>query len=437
MREARPAEVPNTGLTLRQYYLMVGLGAFVTTIAQPGVIGRLPLRILLKDDLHLTAQGLATFMFVSTFAWNVKPLAGLLSDAFPLFGTRRRHYMIAGAGLAALSWFVLGIIPHRYDWFLVVAIAANAFMVMASTVMGGLMVEAGQQYSVSGRITSIRQAVQSAVSLGNGILGGYLATVAFGWTAGIATGLLLTLAVATVFVLREPPHAAWSREVLHHAAAQLRTLAQSWTLWAAGIFLALVYITPGFTTPLLYRQTSVLGFSTPYIGFMETIEGATGLVGAAVYAIVCRRLTLRRLLFVAISTNALGTLLYLVYGYQTAPFIHGLSGLVGIWSELALMDLAVRATPRGCESLGFSLMMSARNLALGGSDVIGAWLLDSRGWTFPELVWLNAGTTAVVLLFVPLLPRAIVDHRDRDIPQAVAPAAEPAVLQPPSEGRRA
>jgi MFS family permease len=415
--------VPETGLTLRQYYLMVGLGAFVTTIAQPGVIGRLPLRILLKDDLHLGAQALATFMFVSTFAWNVKPVAGLLSDAFPLFGTRRRHYMIAGAGLAALSWLALGVAPHQYGWFLGAAIAANAFMVMASTVMGGLMVEAGQQYGVSGRITSTRQAVQSAVSLGNGILGGYLATVAFGWTAGIAAGLLLTLAVATVFALREPPHAAWRREVLGHAVAQLRTLAQSWTLWAAGIFLALVYITPGFATPLLYRQTNTLGFGTPYIGLMETIEGATGLAGAALYALVCRRLTLRRLLYVAIAVNALGTLLFLAYGYRTAPFIHGVSGLVGIWSELALMDLAVRATPPGCESLGFSLMMSARNFAAGGSDVIGAWLLDSRGWTFPELVWLNAATTGLVLLFVPLLPRPIVDYQDRDIsPPAAAPA---------------
>src|SRR5262247_3706181 len=322
--------VPDTGLTLRQYYLMVGLGAFVTTIAQPGVIGRLPLRILLKDQLQFGAQELATFMFLTTFAWNVKPIAGLLSDAFPLFGTRRRHYMIIGAGLACLCWFAMGIVPHTYRWLFAVAFGANAFMVIASTVMGGLMVEAGQKYGVSGRVTSIRQALQSAVSLGNGLLGGYLAAVAFGWTAGIATALLLTLAVATVFVLREPPHAASSREVLHHAAAQLRTLARSWTLWAAGIFLALVYITPGFTTPLLYRQTSVLGFSTPYIGFMETIEGATGLAGAAVYAIVCRRLTLRRLLFVAIATNALGTLLYLVYSYWTAPVVHGVSGLVGI-----------------------------------------------------------------------------------------------------------
>jgi MFS family permease len=406
---------------------MIGLGAFVTTIAQPGVIGRLPLRILLKDDLHLTAQAVATFMFLTTFAWNVKPVAGLLSDAFPLFGTRRRHYMIVGAGLAGLCWLAMGIVPHTYRWLLAAAFGANAFMVIASTVMGGLMVEAGQKYSVSGRVTSIRQAVQSAVSLGNGVLGGYLATLAFGWTAGVASGLLLALAVATVFALREPPHTAWRHEVLRHAVIQIGTLVRSWTLWAAGIFLALVYITPGFATPLLYMQTNTLGFSTPYVGLMETIEGATGLAGAAVYAILCRRLTLRRLLAVAIALNALGTLLYLGYAYRTAPLIHGVGGLVAIWSELALMDLAVRATPRGCESLGFSIMMSARNFALGGSDVIGSWLLDSRGWSFHELVWLNAATTALVLLFVPLLPRAIVDRRDSDVP---APSPPPTNAAP-------
>jgi len=429
MADAQPTAetVPDTGLTLRQYYVMVGLGAFVTTIAQPGVIGRLPLRILLKDDLHMAAQALAAFMFITTFAWNVKPIAGLLSDAFPLFGTRRRHYMIVGAGLSAVCWFGMGVVPRSYQWLLIAAFGANAFMMLASTVMGGLMVEAGQKYSVSGRVTSIRQAVQSAVSLGNGILGGYLATMAFGWTVGIATGLLLALAVATAFILREPAHAAWRRDVLHHAVVQLKTLVRSWPLWAAGIFLALVYITPGFATPLLYLQTDTLKFSTPYIGLMETLEGATGLAGAAVYAIACRRITLRWLLIVSIAVNALGTLLYLGYGYRSAPLIHGVGGLIGIWSELALMDLAVRATPRGCESMGFSLMMSARNLALGGSDVIGSWLLDSRGWHFAELVWLNAITTAIVLVFVPLLPPAIVNRRDSAVP---TPAAAPAETAP-------
>src|SRR5262249_39669867 len=155
------ASAPDTGLTLRQYYIMVGLGAFVTTLCQPGVIGRLPLRLLLKDHLGLSAQAVATFAFVTTFAWNVKPIAGILSDAFPLFGTRRRHYMILGSALAAVSWLVMGVLPPTYAWLVIAAFGANAFMVVASTVMGGLMVEAGQKFSISGRITSLRQAVQS------------------------------------------------------------------------------------------------------------------------------------------------------------------------------------------------------------------------------------------------------------------------------------
>src|SRR5215467_4913149 len=168
-------EVPDTGLTLRQYYVMVGLGAFVTTIAQPAVIGRLPLQLLLKNELHFNAQMLAAFLVVTTFAWNVKPLAGILSDAFPLFGTRRRHYMLLGSGLAALCWFLTGVVPRTYWPLLLATFGANTFMVIASTVMGGLMVEAGQKYAISGRISAIRQALQSIVSVGNGVLGGYLA----------------------------------------------------------------------------------------------------------------------------------------------------------------------------------------------------------------------------------------------------------------------
>jgi predicted MFS family arabinose efflux permease len=406
---------------------MVGLGAFVTTIAQPAVIGRLPLQLLLKNQLHFHAQTLATFMAVIAFAWNVKPIAGIMSDAFPLFGTRRRHYMLLSAGMAAVCWFLMGVVPRSYIPLLLTAFGANAFMVIASTVMGGLMVEAGQKYGISGRVTSIRQALQSTVSLGNGILGGYLAATAFGWTVGIATALLLILAVVTFFALTERPGAVRDRDVLANARHELVTLFRSRTLWASGSFLALVYISPGFTTPLLFMQTDTLNFSTPYIGLMESIEGAAGLLGALIYGVVCRRFNLRQLLTAAIVLNVTVTLLYLRYGHDTAPFIHATVGFAVICSELALMDLAVRSTPPGCESLGFALMMSARNLALGGSDMIGSWLIDSRGWVFHELVWLNAGTTALILFFIPFLPRAVMSRKDGDVAPGPAggPPAEP------------
>ena len=106
---------------------------------------------------------------------------------------------------------------------------------------------------------------------------------------------------------------------------------------------------------------------------------------------------------------------------------------MAICSELALMDLAVRATPRGGESLGFALMMSARNFALKGSDVIGSWLIDSHGWSFHHLVWLNAGTTALILVFIPFLPRLIMEHKDGDVapaPASMAPPVGPAAATP-------
>src|SRR5262249_2463541 len=172
-REQGEEAPPRTSsLTIRQYYVMVGLGAFVTTLAQPAVIGRLPLQLLLKNELHFNAQTLAAFLLIVAFPWNVKPLAGILSDSFPLFGTRRRHYMLLSASLAAVCWFMIAVVPRAYPPLLLVALGISVFLVVASTVMGGLMVEAGQRYGISGRITSIRQLVQSAVSLGNGLLGG-------------------------------------------------------------------------------------------------------------------------------------------------------------------------------------------------------------------------------------------------------------------------
>ena len=75
------------------------------------------------------------------------------------------------------------------------------------------------------------------------------------------------------------------------------------------------------------------------------------------------------------------------------------------------MDLAARATPKGCEGLGYSLILSFRNAALFGADIVGSYLADHR-WAFSQLVLLNAGTTVVVLILVPLLPGALMRSKD-------------------------
>jgi predicted MFS family arabinose efflux permease len=371
----------------------------------------------------------------------------------------------------------MGGFSGHYGLLLTFAIALNVATVFSSTVMGGLMVEAGQAFGASGRITSLRQFVQSTSQIAAPLLGGYLAKVWFGWTTGIAAATVLALAVLTYLKLHEPPLAPVSRAAAQRphyrpspavvlgllglaaaatglysipdtrnvgvslyallgvfllilgliylptgnptivrAQGQLIGILKSRTLWIAAGMLFLVYTVPGFNTALVYQQSDVLKFDKSYIGLLAALEAGLGVLAAVAYGFFCRRINLRLLLVGGVGLNALTTLFYLVYTKQTAPLAHTFNGFCVILAEMALMDLSVRATPRGCEALGFSLMMSVRNFGIALSDVLGSKMMDQYHFSFNSLVLINAGTTFAILLFVPLLPRLIVSWRDGERP---------------------
>jgi hypothetical protein len=91
--------------------LVIVAGVLATTLAQTQVLARLPLQNLLKNELHADRTANAAFFFWAGLAWYLKPFAGILTDAFPLFGSRRKSYLLISATLAALSWLVLIVTP--------------------------------------------------------------------------------------------------------------------------------------------------------------------------------------------------------------------------------------------------------------------------------------------------------------------------------------
>jgi len=119
-----------------------------------------------------------------------------------------------------------------------------------------------------------------------------------------------------------------------------------------------------------------------------------------------------------------GTLANLIYLFYSTPAraqaIETLNGFGYTLAELALMDLAVRATPRGSEGLGFALMMSVRNFALYGTDWIGSKMLDKYHLAFSTLVLSNAATTAITIPLVFLLPLYIVRRKDAELVEEAA-----------------
>jgi predicted MFS family arabinose efflux permease len=396
-----------------RYTFVIGAAAFATTIAQTEVIGQLPIRYLLKEHLDVAPENMSLFLFFSAIAWYLKPLAGLISDSIPLFGTRRRSYLMISAGTAAVCWIVLGITHESYHSVLFVAMTLNLMMVFASTAMGGMLVEQAQRFGATGRLCALREGLDSlAVTIGL-LVGGYLAVRAIGWTASLAAGLLFGLAFCVFKFLEEERGAKRNSEVWSIAGIQLKTLLRAKTLWTAGCLIFLFFVTPGLSTPLYYIQIDKLGFSQPFIGWLAVIGGFTGMAGALTYARACRALPLGPLLAGGIILSSILTLLYLYYeSRQAAIIITAANGLVGTLAVIPLYDLSARATPQGCEGLGFALMMSLRNLAANGGDWIGSWLIQSRHWSFSWLVFISAGTTLLVLFVVPLLPFEILKGSD-------------------------
>src|SRR5579875_1219898 len=98
---------------LRRLYLLLGLSFFTTTFAVDQTL-KLPIQFLLKNHLHLPPQTMAGFFALGGLAWYFKPLAGILSDTVPLFGTRRRSYLLLSALGAGIFWLLLAVAPRRY-----------------------------------------------------------------------------------------------------------------------------------------------------------------------------------------------------------------------------------------------------------------------------------------------------------------------------------
>jgi len=416
---AAPPDSPRTKVEDKNFLhlaIIIIAGIFATTLPQPQVLGRLPITFLLKEQLHCSRGQVALFFLACGLAWYIKPIMGLATDAFPIFGTRRRHYMMIGSALAAVSWIALGLLNHSYVALLIGAIIVNFFMVMASTVTGAFLVEAGQSYGATGRLTSLRMFVQNACTFITGPLGGWLAGGMFFRAAGVNSALILTLLPITYLFLRERKIATANLQVFHTAGEQLKTIGRSSTLWWGLVFIFLFYFAPGFGTVLTYRQSDDLHFSKQFIGNLGSFQGGFGLLAAVVYGYASKRFNLRTLIFVGVTVAGLAAYAYLWYTNATrAMIIDSQNGFFFTLAEIALIDLAARATPVGCEGLGYGLIMSVRNFALFSADWLGSKMSDQYHFAFSKMVIINGTSTLIVLVLLPFLPAAIMRSRDKAI----------------------
>ena len=102
-----PSDVlPPDRRTLRRLMLFFGIVYVVEGLGQTGGLISQPLTYFLKEFHGWTPIQVTAFLTLFNLPWVIKPLYGVVSDFIPLFGYRRKSYLVIANVLAigAFLW---------------------------------------------------------------------------------------------------------------------------------------------------------------------------------------------------------------------------------------------------------------------------------------------------------------------------------------------
>jgi MFS family permease len=382
-------------------YVVEGIGQ-----ARVGVIFQ-PLSYYLKVK-GWTPVEVTAYFAVLNFPWVIKPIFGLVSDFVPLFGYRRKSYLILSSlgAAGAYAWIARLTEPAEFAAMLVLTSYA---MATSSTLCGALLAENGRSFREGSALVGqqwlwFNIAVMASASAGGSLVQYLSPALAVPAAAGIAAVAPIAVIMGSLFLLEET-RTKVDRAELRRTFVSIVEAVQSRRLWVVALFLFLYAFAPGFGTPLYYYMTDTLNFSQAYIGVLGSIASAGWIAGGLLHRWLLWRMGSKSLLYLSIVLGTLAAASFLLLSDElSAAVVNFANGVVAMIATIASLSLAAHYCPRRAEGFAFAGLMSVMNLADICSNNAGAFLyervFDSR---LAPLIIVSAATTAFAFLLVPLL----------------------------------
>ncbi|KAJ4822242.1 hypothetical protein Tsubulata_035664 [Turnera subulata] len=398
-----------------------------------GVLGlaRLAVSFYLKDDLHLDPAETAVISGFSSLPWLVKPLYGFISDSVPLFGYRRRSYLVLSGLLGALSWSLMAtFVDSKYSAAFCILLGSLS-VAFSDVVVDSMVVERarGESQSMSGSLQSLcwgSSAFGGIVSsyFSGSLVDAYGVRFVFGITALLP---LITSAVAVLVKEQRVLGPIQGQNLTVAGPGFLESSKQHIAeLWDAvkqpKVFLPTLFIflwqaTPQSDSAMFYFTTNKLGFTPEFLGRVKLVTSVASLLGVGLYNGFLKNVPLRKIF---LATTILGTSLgmtqvFLITGLNRKFSISDewfaigdslILTVLGQASFMPVLVLAAKLCPEGMEATLFATLMSISNggSVLGG--LIGAGLTQLFGVTkdsFDNLAFLVILCNLTSLLPLPLL----------------------------------
>ena len=382
-------------------------------------LARLAISFFFKDALGLSPAEVSTFVGLIFLPWAIKPLYGFISDSLPLWGYRRRPYLVLSGLLGTAAWLALATFVDSVAGALWMLGLASLSIAVGDVIVDSVVVERarGESQAKLGSLQSLCWGVSALGSLIAAYFSGWLVDAISPRGVFAITAIFPLIAAAVAGLIAEEPAILAARtEIVARSRAQLGQLWQALrqkSIWMPTAFILLWQLTPGAESAMFYFTTNELGFEAEFLGRVRLATSVAALIGVWVYNRFLKAVPLRQILGAAVALSAILGMTPLVLvthanraiGISDRWFSLSDSAILTVLGQVSFMPVLVLAAslcPPGVEATLFALLMSIFNAGGLVSNVLGGWLTSLLGVT--ETNFENLGLLIVVANLSSLLP---------------------------------
>lgn len=295
-----------------KFYLLPETVAILSVYFVQGALGlsRLAVTFFLKDELHLLPAESAALLGFTSLPWLLKPIYGFLSDGFPLWGYKRRSYLVLAGLIGCLSWVCLGTIVHDSTGALAAILIGSGSIAVSDVVVDSIVVERSrvaskassesdngvanvlQTSSEGADLQSLCWSASSIGAIASAYFSGSLLQQTTPRVLFLYTAIFPLIIAAVSLLINEKKQIASESDkisatsLVRNIVLQLRQVFE--TMRNPGIYLPILFIflwqaTPSADSALFYFTTNELKFDPEFLGRIRLASSIASLAGVLTY----------------------------------------------------------------------------------------------------------------------------------------------------------
>ena len=421
-RGSRAHPIALSGSVRRRIFVYLGvLIVFVAFGSPAGGLIEIPATFFLKNKLHLQSHEVAHFRLLCAIPLYLSFVFGFIRDSCDLFGMRDRGFMLLFGTITAALYVLFAFTPMTYGTLLTAIVLLTTSFLFVASAQSGLTSVLGQQHAMSGQISAVWNVFLAMPSVAALLAGGALSDVLEDVSVERAGRVLFLVGAAimgavAVYAMWRPASVYDNVRREHGSAARplhdLARLGRHWPIYPALLIWFLWNFAPGSATPLQYHLQNVLQARDTQWGQWNAIYGASFIPMYLIYGVLCRRLSLRTLLFCG-TVAAIPQFVPLLFIQSTsAALIAAVPvGLMGGIATASYLDLIIRSCPTGLQGTMLMLSNSLFFIVSRSGDVLGTTLYDYYGG-FTACVIAITFVYALILPTLLLVPKTLTATAD-------------------------